>query len=300
MKMKKLFWTVLTCCCVFPSLLFAEVMVEAELIDVKKISDRTPHSAFTDLIDFNDQLYCSFRQGDGHVSNDGNICVMVSKDGAKTWNTTAIVKKEGWDLRDADFSITPDGRLMLLGGACHRTVSHHTGTFVSFSENGKTWTKPKIVVKPGRWLWRVTWYQGKAYGFSYDAGDGSGIDLMVSNDGINFSVLAKNLYQAGAPTEVQIQFDDKGNAIALARRDAGSALLGKSSGDFTKWKWNDLDRSTMWNEPYDAGESFHSFGGPNFIQTLPGHWIGAGRLHKGGDYTALTYIDIGSGTMEEI
>jgi HEAT repeat protein len=300
--MKKAYLAVLACCCVFPSLLFAEVMVEAELIDVKKIWDNAPHSAFTDLIDFDGKLYCSFRQGDGHVCNDGNICVMVSKDSAETWTVTAVVKMEGWDLRDADFSIAPDGRLMLLGGACRRTVSHHTGTFVSFSEDGNTWTEPKIVVQPGRWLWRVTWHKGKAYGFSYSAGDqwSGRIDLMSSSDGIDFDVLVENVCRQGSPNEVQMQFDDDGTAIALLRRAGASALLGKSSGDFTEWKFNDLNRSTMWNEPYDQGESFHSFGGPNFIQTFDGIWVGGGRLHKGGDYTALTYIDVASGTMEEI
>ena len=36
---------------------------EVKLISVTKISDRAPHSAFTDLIYWKDQFVCAFREG---------------------------------------------------------------------------------------------------------------------------------------------------------------------------------------------------------------------------------------------
>ena len=39
----------------------------AELISVTKISDRAPHSAFTDLIYWKDQFVCAFREGRGEA-----------------------------------------------------------------------------------------------------------------------------------------------------------------------------------------------------------------------------------------
>jgi hypothetical protein len=56
--------------------------VWAEEFSVKKIWDTAPHSAFTDLIRFNDTFYCTFREGTGHVpgkktgDGDGEIRVI--------------------------------------------------------------------------------------------------------------------------------------------------------------------------------------------------------------------------------
>ncbi|MHC4283463.1 MAG: sialidase family protein [Planctomycetota bacterium] len=146
------------------SVAFGAEPVTVELVEVKKIWDGAPHSAFTDLVRWNKRFYCAFREGRGHVSTDGNIRILHSKDGS-VWESAALVVLEGYDLRDAHLSVTPDGRLMLLGGAAPRKQDNQsapTGTFVCFSKDGKLWTKPQIVVEPGRWLWCVTWLaQGK-------------------------------------------------------------------------------------------------------------------------------------------
>ena len=48
-----------------------------ELIEVRKIWDKAPHNAFTDLIRFKDHWYCAFREGSAHRSNDGKKRAMV-------------------------------------------------------------------------------------------------------------------------------------------------------------------------------------------------------------------------------
>jgi len=111
----------------------ADKPVTAEIVEVKKIWDRAPHNAFTDLIWWNGRFWCVFRQGRGHVSADGKIRVLVSKD-ADVWEPTALVVLEGYDLRDPHVSITPDNRLMLVGGVAARKKdkqSAPTGAFVS-------------------------------------------------------------------------------------------------------------------------------------------------------------------------
>ena len=37
----------------------------AKLVTVQKIWDQAPHNAFTDLVRFQDQWYCTFREGAG-------------------------------------------------------------------------------------------------------------------------------------------------------------------------------------------------------------------------------------------
>src|SRR5215212_6882541 len=142
---------------------------KAELISVKKIWDQAPHCAFTDLAFWKGHFVCAFREGRAHVATDGKIRILESPDG-ESWSSAAVLALDGFDLRDAGLSVTPDNRLMLIGGAAPRKKEKElvpTGTFVAFSADGAKWTKPQIVVEPGRWLWRVNWHDDKAYGISY-------------------------------------------------------------------------------------------------------------------------------------
>jgi hypothetical protein len=262
----------------------AAAPVTAETISVNKIWDDAPHSAFTDLIRWQDQFVCAFREGRKHVSTDGRIRVLISADGDK-WESAAVVTLDGYDLRDAGLSIAPDGRLMLIGGAAPRKKDNDgapTGSFVSFSDDGRTWTAPMIVVDPGSWLWRVTWRDGKAYGVAYPSfrplKEADFTSLLASGDGEKFTTLVPKLLGEGTPTEATVRFAEDGTAYCLQRRDAAnkqqtvsadgtpkwpSAYFGTSRPPYTDWKWNDL------------GEHV---GGPNFIRLPSGQWIAAGRM----------------------
>jgi hypothetical protein len=259
--------------------------VRATLAGVKKIANDAPHSAFTDLIDWQGRLICAFREGRGHVSTDGRIALLASSDG-ETWERLATLTLAEFDLRDASLSVTPDGRLMLLGGASPRRQdgeSAPTGSFVSFSSDGRQWTKPQIVVEPGRWLWRVTWEHGKAYGISYAAPqDHPTASLVTSADGVKYETLVPKLGVEGYPTEAVIRFDAKGQAFCLQRRDGAaavnSAYLGVSRPPYDQWQWSDLHKF---------------FGGPNLVQAPSGEWIAAGRLVRDGKPTTdVVWLDI--------
>lgn len=270
--------------------------VRAELVEVRKIWDQAPHNAFTDLTRWQDRFYCAFREGRGHVSTDGKIRVLRSQD-ADAWTSAAPVEMAGFDLRDAHLSVTPDNRLMLLGGAAPRekdSQSAPTGSFVAFSEDGVEWTTPQIVAEPGRWLWSATWHEGKAYGVSYAAGSAERyLSLLASDDGIAFKPVVERLFAEGFPNETALRFTSDGTCYALVRRDQGgdgpySAILGVSGGDFTKWDWHDL------------GTEFNGFGGPNFIQLPTGQWLAAGRMHEGGAHTALCQLDVTEHKMTKL
>jgi hypothetical protein len=278
------------------SLSFAAVPLKVEIVEVKKVWDKAPHSAFTDLLRWNDTFYCAFREGRGHVSTDGKIRILESKD-ANLWQSAALITLQGFDLRDAHLSVTPDKRLMLLGGAAPRKKdkqSAPTGSFVSFSHDSKKWTKPQIVVQPGRWLWCVTWHKRKAYGVSYTAAKGQPyLELLTSNDGINYEQHVPKLFDKGYPSEVTLRFDDDDTCYAIIRRDRhdkdpSTALLGISKPNYKQWQFKDL------------GPDFNSFGGPNLIKIPSGHWLAAGRMHQGGSHTALTYIDVKKGMMTKL
>ena len=118
---------------------WAAAPVEVELVTVRKIWDGAPHNAFTDLVWWRGGFYCAFREGRGHVSTDGRIRVLRSSD-ARQWTSAHVARLDGFDLRDAHLSVTPDDRLMLIGGAAPRKTDHTsapTGSFVAFSADGK-------------------------------------------------------------------------------------------------------------------------------------------------------------------
>ena len=272
------------------------VPITAELIEARRIWDAAPHNAFTDLVRWREQFYCAFREGRGHVSTDGKIRVLQSTD-AREWTSAHLAQLAGYDLRDAHLSVTPDGRLMLLGGAAPREKDNQsapTGSFVAFSKDGAEWSEPRIVVEPGRWLWCVTWHKGKAYGVSYAAGLGERyLTLLTSTDGVTYEPLVPRLFEQGYPNEVTLRFDRDGVCYALVRRDRRddqpySAVLGISRGDYTDWQWHDL------------GSEFNGFGGPNFIQLPSGHSLAAGRMHAGGAHTALCYLDVTEHKMTKL
>ncbi len=272
---------------------WAATPIKLELIEAKKIWDEAPHSAFTDLLHFDGQFYCAFREGRGHVSTDGRIRVLRSPD-ADAWSSAAVVSFQGYDLRDAHLCVTPDKRLMLVGGAAPRKKDNEgapTGSFVAFSKDGVTWTAPEIVVEPGRWMWCVTWHQGKAYGVSYGAStEGRLLTLLTSADGVKYEPLVARLFDQGFPNETRLRFTEDGTCYALVRRDGPSdaptaPVLGISQGTHTEWQWHDLS------------SEFNRFGGPNFLRLNSGHWVATGRMHQGGAHTALTYLDMKSKKM---
>jgi hypothetical protein len=218
---------------------------------------------------------------------------LTSTDG-KNWQPAALVALADYDLRDAGLSVAPDGRLMLIGGAAPRRKDHETaptGTFVSLSDDAVTWTLPELVVEPGRWLWRVAWHDGKAYGVSYAAGTPDRFTaLLVSGDGLHYRKLVPKLLDDGYPTEAVLRIDDDEMIYCLQRRDGtppkNSAMLGVSRPPYTDWQWHDLGIY---------------FGGPNFIKLPSGHWIAAGRVVRDdGPKTELAWLDVKRKTLKPI
>jgi hypothetical protein len=278
-----------------PMLLGAEPPGAAlKLIQVDKIWDRAPHNAFTDLIRFQDRWYCTFREGAGHASGAGTIRVLESLDG-RQWDSTAELKSPDVDLRDPKFSVTPDGRFMLVGGAAvpaSRDPVRDHYSIVSFSKDGREWSKPERVLDSWHWLWRVTWHNRTAFGVAYrwdprPAGQAKAYSaaLFKSNDGLRYEKVTD--FQIGSATEATLVFD--GDVMyCLQRRDGqpNSAMLGRSEPPYTAWTWKDLGAY---------------YGGPNFLRLPDNSWLAAGRLsQEGKPTTALCSLDVKAGLLKPL
>lgn len=263
----------------------------ATLVEQYKIWDKAPHNAFTNLVRFKDEWFCVFREGQGHVSPDGALRIIVSKEG-KQWESAALVTSDTADLRDAQITVTPDGKLMLSGAAAlHDTSVARHQTMAYFSEDGRNWSEGVPIADPNFWLWRVTWHKGACYGIGYQTKDETNrsIRLYKSTDGRNFEALVPTLRSGEYSNESSIIFLEDDTALCLLRRDGDplnqTGLLGTAKPPYTDWTWQDLGAR---------------IGGPCMIQIPDGRFVCAVRLYDGGPRTAICMIDREYGTLTEV
>lgn len=274
------------------SLISFSVLASDPEIEVTKIWDDAPHSAFTDLIRFNGKFYCTFREGTGHVpgetGEDGKIRILSSEEGEK-WESLALLAKKDYDLRDSKLSITPDGRLMVLMGGSNYDGNHLLNrlTHVSFfEEKENTFSQPQPVKIDKKirsqfdWLWRVRWYNGVGYGVVYQKEDRNSSDafLMKTKDGIRYSLVSQ-LNIDGIPGESTVYMNPDQEMVMVVRREGGNknGYIGCAKPPYKQWEWNDLG---------------FRLGGPNIIPFNNTMYILGTRSYNNDIYrTALYFTD---------
>ena len=258
------------------------------LVDVQRIWDKAPHNGFTDLIRFRGRWYCTFREGQGHVSHDGVLKVIASDDGRRWKSVATFQSTRGWDMREAKFSIMPDGRLMLVGCEANRKASpaHHP-SLVWFTADGRNWTEPRAVADSDFWVWRGKWHKGKGYFFGYGCRpDNRGLRLYTTTDGETFQVVVPKLdVEAAYPNETSVWFLADGTCYTLLRTEGvHSSQIGKSRPPYREWTWKELGAP---------------IGGPNMIQLPDGSFVAVVRLYDGKQRTSLCWLDPEKGTLTE-
>lgn len=263
-------------------------MQAMELIDHYRIWDNAPHNAFPDLVRFQDAWWCCLREGDDHaLGSFGRIRVLKSPD-AKAWTSVSIIEDNSWDLRDPKITVTPDEKLHLLVGGSQYDDEGKFATCrsrVYLSEDGVRWSAPHFILGADEWLWRVTWWCGKAFGVSYRIENPDWVTcLWESDDGLHFSLVTPFLIQ-GQPNETTLRFTQEGEMLAILRREDehfGKAWLGTShQPPFQDWKWKELD---------------HHLGGPNWIIPPRGAPIIGSRLvyptpYGSGEKMVLSHLE---------
>jgi len=252
--------------------------------DSEKIWDGAPHSAFTDLIEWDGKLYCAFRIGNDHVprqaGDEGRIQLIVSSDRGKTWTDRVTLAEPEIDLRDPKLSVTPDGRLMILFAGSNYDGSTLKGRDcrVVFGKPDGTFSKQQVIEFDSEladrfdWLWRVSWAgDGTGYGVIYQPEKEKwGLHLVKTRDGVHYD-LVKSLDLPGKPNESTIRFDGKRMWIVV-RNEARNGHLGQSLPPYTDWQWVDVDRR---------------LGGPNMQRLPDGRWLMSTREY--GDVTRTVY-----------
>ncbi|MCA2215738.1 sialidase family protein [Jidongwangia harbinensis] len=102
---------------------------------------------FPDIVRLADgRLLAAYREGAGHLSPEGRICLVESADDGQTWGQPRIVVDGPFDDRDPKLARLADGTVLLSYFVLDwSTKPRHTtcGTFVRRStDGGRTWSEP--------------------------------------------------------------------------------------------------------------------------------------------------------------
>ena len=271
------------------ALLAGEADREAHLVEARRIWDKAPHNAFTDLLRHEGRWYCVFREGQRHVSPDGALRVITSEDGS-AWESLALITHPIADLRDAKLSITPDGRFMLNGAGMRAEEAIRYHSMVWFSDDrGKTWSDGAVIGDSGFWLWRAHWHKGMAYSMGYRTDRDRTQRILrfyKSKDGLHYDRHVEQVNVDNGVGEDKLLFLEDDSVLCLLRHETGTkaAFLGKSKPPYTEWTWKDLGVR---------------IGGPNMIQLPDGRIVAATRLYYPRPRTSLSWVDPEAGTLTE-
>jgi hypothetical protein len=263
--------------------------------DATRIPDREKtRLEFPDLIRFQGDWYCAFREGEIHGSHpSGRGRVLRSAD-AVEWQSVALMEWDGGDVRDPRLSVTADGQLM-LNSSIKFTSGRRSGTPPNESEaegvgrqsvtwlssDGETWTSAYACpTGVNSWRWDVTWHGGMGYSVAYTGKDGKGT-LYRTRDGKSWRVLLSDFFPDGRGTEAALAFAPDGMAFCLLRDGRTRGMIGVGSPpDYQQWQWKDA--SLDWRgdgQLRPANDVWKgSVGGPKLIRLEDGRLLGVGRI----------------------
>ncbi|MCC6683268.1 MAG: exo-alpha-sialidase [Phycisphaeraceae bacterium] len=257
------------------------------LVSVKKIWDKAPHNAFTDLVRYRDRLVCAFREAPAHKGGVEDSCIRIisSSDNGDTWQDEGALSDERGDIRDAKLSIMPDGRLMLLTAIqlFNKQVGSHQ-SLAFFTSDLKNWDGPHDVGDPDYWLWGMNWHNDVGYTVGYNAAAGYVARLYQTTDGINYSTLVDSLDGMPKPNESSIAF--KGDTAYCLMRVFGPAFLGTAQPPYDHWTWT---------------KASEAVGGPKLIVLPTCKLLGGGRRYLPDKTwkTSLLWIDPQTAQIDE-
>lgn len=253
------------------------------LISIDRIWDFALHNALTDLIRYRDLWFLTFRESDSHVDGKNGVIRILASEDSIIWRSAGLISMPDVDLRDPKLSVTADGHLMLnVAGNFFSPDGKYLyrQSLVAFSKDGILWNDLLPILHLDEWLWRVTWYHGKAYGVTYRLLDPFEPKtewvtvLYKSDDGRNYQPLVQ-WEIPGKPNESTLRFSDSGMMVALVRREGEdlNAWLGVSLPPYTDWNW---------------GSTNYFFGGPNFVMMPRGNMWASGRMTSKTPYGAIS------------
>ena len=238
-------------------------------IRVDKVWDNGMYNAFTSLAEYDGKYYIAFREETGHIWGDddkaeGKIRILESRNGRK-WKSVALLGIDGYDMRDPNLTVTPDGRLMLSTlRALYVGRDRLSGvSMVAFSDNGHDFSEftPIEMDYPFKtgfdWLWKVAWGKDEngvdaAYGACYSCipdpvkgleTQAADLVLLKTYDGFRYSMVTRLPFaREEFANETAPLFMPDGRLALWVRRDRSDThgYWATSAAPYDKWDFKDM------------------------------------------------------------
>jgi N-sulfoglucosamine sulfohydrolase len=261
------------------------------LESVAMIWDRGEHQAFTDLIRYQDQWVCAFREAPKHDGGiRGSKIIILTSPDAETWTLAHAFSDPRGDVRDAKLAINPAGELVMMTAmqlfGAKSAIDRTYQTVALITTDPKNWPEPINVLDDGYWLWGLSWNNADGHGYSIGYRADYTAHLYRTSDGRSFERVVESLDSAAnKPNESAFVFD--GDKAYCLLRAFGPAYIGTAREPFTNWSWKRLTQP---------------LGGPAMIQLPGGTLLGAGRRYLPDKVrtTSIVHVDPDRGRIYEL
>ncbi len=247
----------LAACVALSSLSRADDLVKP--LEVHTVFANGKHNAFTAMRRFHGDLWLAFRSGDSHNSPTADVLVLRSKDG-KDWQPAYTLDAVA-DDRDPQMVAT-EKRLFLYSPGMKGA---ELDTWLTYTDDGKTWSPPQKVYEPQYILWKPCLHEGVFYAAAHkkdesSAGKGREVHLVKSADGIQWDKVS-TIRGGNWESETTLFIDDKHHATAFLRQKYGApqAQILEADPPYASWTARPADI------PHFSGHSVHTFRGVTYL-----------------------------------
>lgn len=185
---------------------------------VEKIYSDGRWNGRPEIVFWKGHYYVLFRNGAGHVHEDGKIIMLQSTSNQpKGWTESDIFIPVNEDANEAHVLVTPD-RLMAYYVMKGHGTPHGKGhrTLVSHTTDGKHWSEPESVYEPDFSFWKPTTHAGVHYVAADIMIGDPRVELLKSQDGINWHRVSTIVN--GSYTEVALLFFPDETLLAFIRQ----------------------------------------------------------------------------------
>lgn len=254
------------------------------IVWLKRIWDRGPWNGRGELIRFKGKWFCAFKDGLRHTNESvdelGRVGVrVITSEDTDTWTSVVWFQHKEVLFENASLRIAPGGRLMCLlcqdmpkgiaDPQAWETKYARLTNWVSFSEDGRTWTEPVPVryhnaagrvVRLNREIFHPDCHDGTIYAIPRGCG------LWASKDGIHYrQIKLRSRTPEGARFarhETALRVRPDGEMIVLCRSHRPPGQIATSMPPYTHWSVREIP---------------HAAHGPNFVILPDGRMWAAWR-----------------------
>jgi hypothetical protein len=214
------------------------------------VFNEAQHNAFTDLIKYNGNYYCVFREASTHDSYNGLLRVMQSYNG-NSWQKFSLLSVGSKDLRDPHFFVDNNNVLSIGTSGRNRKEEHENIVFKL--KNGSFIQSAADSLNNNYWLWSFTNSGNGIYSIGYNLkqscfNSGGSNDpkirlfLNTNTNGTNYiNISPANWIDDSfkCPCEASMVFTNDSTLVTIVRDEhtEGLSHIGISKKPFQNWQW---------------------------------------------------------------